>query len=244
MTFHETVNHDTFEILKNEYLSSTDPYFILPFVNGIGLMFCYALIKQWQAADFRARQRNIKLCSFFIPWSMLFVSTSFHFYILSNMASIALYYKSTMHNDGFRSNAGLLPNESMYQKSSMEKMSNLYIEHNKQCFKYGVFDTYTKSYNDPERNHMRQHIQAVRDNKKLLIPSVPHRDLYRNIEDELDYFDDEYDEFMERIEDRNYQRYLENNRDDILLDEHETLIIDEEEKQKVLAMNKQKQLIQ
>ena len=35
MTFHETPIKDTMEILRNEYLSSTDPYMILPVINGI-----------------------------------------------------------------------------------------------------------------------------------------------------------------------------------------------------------------
>ena len=105
MTFDQHAS-DTLEILTNQYLSSTDPHMILPFINGFGLMFCYAFINQYKSANFKRRRGNVYLGLLFIPWSMLFISSAFHFYILGNMLSIVCYQKLTMQHIGFQKQLG------------------------------------------------------------------------------------------------------------------------------------------
>lgn len=200
-------------------------------------MLCYAFINQHKYAHFKRRQRNIKLCLLFIPFGQLFFSTAFHFYILSNMASIVLYKSLTMNNEKFQKNIGLCTNKEKYNLSNMEKMSNLYIEWNKENFTNDTIGTFTNAFikNPIKGTNVGDNIDVVLDKTdKLYIPTIPNRDYFRNIEDEIEYFDDEYDDFIERIEIRHHQRYLKNHREELLLEQHETLLLDDEEEQRLL----------
>ena len=122
----------------------------------------------------------------------------------------------------------------------MEKMSNLYIEWNKENFKTDSFSVFTLSFAQEERGGVSvttlpEDFQAVLDAADdIYQPTLPPKSWFRNIEDEIDYFDDEYDEFVERIEQKNYQRSLENNQEQLWLDTQETLFLDDEEQQKAL----------
>merc|ERR1712048_540519 len=110
-------------------------------------------------------------------------------------------------------------------------MGNPYIEWNKDNFKSDSFGVFTKSFIDEEKpTHWTQDVEAVlNESHKIFVPTIPPYDYFRNIRDEIDYFDDEFDEFVERIEGKHRVRYLENNKREIYLESRDTLLLDDED---------------
>lgn len=179
----------------------------------------------------------------FMPWSMLFLSTGFQFYISSNLVWTTMYALSTMQNTTFQRALGLLNNSEKIHLSNMVKLSDLYIEWNHENFKNNSHRVFIQSFANGEREtHWTEDVAAVYNAKDLYIPTLPPRDFFRNVEDDIEYFDDEYDEFVERIEERHETRFLENNAEAILLDNRETLSLDDEDEQKYLEQHKMRKI--
>merc|ERR1712098_843529 len=107
---------------------------------------------------------------------------------------------STVHCDAFRRMFGLLSNAQREQRSYLLAMSDLYIQFNTDRFKGDSHGVFIQSFQGEKRTLLSEDVKAVMDNEQLFVPHIPPKDYFRNIEEEIEYFDDEYDEFVQRIE--------------------------------------------
>ena len=117
-----------------------------------------------------------------------------------------MYQKCVMQNDTVSKQIGLLTNEEQYQSANIAQMSNLYIDFNKDRFKSNSFSIFTKGFQTHlaySAKAFRQDINDVLTDKTVFVPIMPPKSLFRNIEYEIEYFEDIYDEYIERIETRN-----------------------------------------
>merc|ERR1712013_578647 len=112
---------------------------------------------------------------------------------------------------------------------NVSALSALYIAFNTDNFKGDSHGVFIQNFQGEQRTLLRDDIRAVLEDEQLFVPTIPPRDYFRNIEDDIEYFDDEYDDFVQRIERRHETRYLERHRDVLLLDERETLALDPSE---------------